>query len=33
MRPYAFVLAVPDLGRSVRYFVEVLRIDTHPRRN
>ena|ERR1051325_4452368 len=24
MRPYAFVLAVPDLDRSVRYFVDVL---------
>lgn len=24
MRPHAFVLAVPDLDRSVRYFVDVL---------
>jgi catechol 2,3-dioxygenase-like lactoylglutathione lyase family enzyme len=24
MRPYAFVLAVPDLDRSVRYFMDVL---------
>ena len=24
LRPYAFVLAVPDLQRSVRYFTEVL---------
>jgi hypothetical protein len=25
LRPYAFVLAVPDLDRSVSYFVDVLR--------
>jgi uncharacterized glyoxalase superfamily protein PhnB len=24
LRPYAFVLAVPDLGRNVRYFQDVL---------
>jgi hypothetical protein len=24
LRPYAFVLAVPDLGRNVSYFVDVL---------